>query len=370
MTARPAARTVARHRRSPDALDLTPAARSSFDEPSPPPRSTCPWPKAYGGDMVAQAHGRRHPRRSTPTAGCTRCTAISCARRHRCARSATRSSVLRDGRGFSTRQVRGYQNGKPRLPRDGLVPGPRGRRWIRDAPSACRRRSRCRLRGLPPRWSAGHRAGRDDEPRLARYWSWRPSFDMRHVAGPGLPAGRRASALPHQSVWVKSVRCPAPATRPASCTRRPWPMSATTRSWSRCCGARYVLGRRGSGDRSLDHAMWFHRPAAGRLVALRPGGRHRPRRPRSRPAAASSPATAARRHRRPGGHAPRGPVTPPARRARAWRDRCERHDDGAQPLRPRGHVRARLAAAARPVADPGVHPARAQYPDRLNAATG
>ena len=106
MTAHPTSQTVT------DALALTECAAEVFDRAFTATTQPCPWPKAYGGDMVAQAlaaaaltvdDGRSiHSMHSY----FMRPVDIGAEVRYEV-------EVLRDGRGYSTRQVRGFQNGKP-----------------------------------------------------------------------------------------------------------------------------------------------------------------------------------------------------------------------------------------------------------------
>ena len=71
----------------------------------------CPWPKAYGGDLVAAAAAAAM---RSVTDGKTLHSMHSYFLRPADIGAEVRYEVeiLRDGRGYSTRQVRGYQNGK------------------------------------------------------------------------------------------------------------------------------------------------------------------------------------------------------------------------------------------------------------------
>ena len=169
--------------------------------------------------------------------------------------------VLRDGRGYSTRQVRGFQNGKPvyvclasfaagepsgsfqaTMPAD--LPGP-------DAvPTSAA-------------YLADRTGGTMTETSKA-YWSGGRSFDMRHVPGPVYLTveGERS---PHQALWVK----PYDALRPVeglTDQQRDTAALAYVCDYTILEPALRVLGLawadEGLVTASLDHAMWFHRPVA------------------------------------------------------------------------------------------------------------
>jgi acyl-CoA thioesterase-2 len=98
-----------------DAVTLKECEAEVFDLAFTATTQPCPWPKAYGGDMVAQALVAAS--RSVPSPGpggktlhsmhsyFMRPAEIGAEVRYEV-------EVLRDGRGYSTRQVRGYQNDK------------------------------------------------------------------------------------------------------------------------------------------------------------------------------------------------------------------------------------------------------------------
>lgn len=95
-----------------DAVTLKECEPEVFDLAFTATTQPCPWPKAYGGDMVAQAlvaasrsvtdDKSMHSMHSY----FMRPVDIGAEVRYEV-------EVLRDGRGYSTRQVRGFQNGKP-----------------------------------------------------------------------------------------------------------------------------------------------------------------------------------------------------------------------------------------------------------------
>jgi acyl-CoA thioesterase II len=163
--------------------------------------------------------------------------------------------LLRDGRGYSTRQVRGYQNGKPvyaclasfaagepggdfeaEFPED--LPGPE------ELPS-----------------SAEYLAQADVPEKTKAYWSHGRGFDMRHVPGPVYLTveGKRK---PRQAVWVK----PFDGLRPVdglTDQQRDIAALAYVCDYTILEPVLRMLGLSWSDDglvtASLDHAMWFHR---------------------------------------------------------------------------------------------------------------
>ncbi|MEO6997295.1 MAG: acyl-CoA thioesterase domain-containing protein, partial [Terracoccus sp.] len=166
--------------------------------------------------------------------------------------------VLRDGRGYSTRQVRAFQNEKPvYVCLASFAAGEPGSTYAADLPA-----------GLPSPdllpSSADYladRSGGTMTPESQAYWSGGRSFDMRHVPGPVYLAvdGRRT---PHQAVWL----------RPFDTLR---PVDGLTDAQRDAAALAYVcdytilepvlrvlgLAWADSGlvTASLDHAMWFHR---------------------------------------------------------------------------------------------------------------
>ena len=94
------------------ALELTEREPTQFDLAFVAVSQPCPWPKAYGGDMVAQAAAAAM---RSVTDGKVMHSMHSYFMRPVDIGQEVLYEVelLRDGRGYSTRQVRGYQNGKP-----------------------------------------------------------------------------------------------------------------------------------------------------------------------------------------------------------------------------------------------------------------
>lgn len=94
------------------AVTLKPAQPEHFDLAFTATTQPCPWPKAYGGDLVAQAAAAAM---RSVTDGKSLHSMHSYFLRPADIGAEVRYEVevVRDGRGYSTRQVRGYQNGKP-----------------------------------------------------------------------------------------------------------------------------------------------------------------------------------------------------------------------------------------------------------------
>ena len=225
-------------------IDAAGGAGRSFEGVTGP----CPWPKAYGGDPVAQAvvAGDR-------TVGGDRVlhSMHSAFLRPLTIGASVRYDVelIRDGRGYSSRQVRAVQDDKlaflatmsyhvledgeewqPTMPE---VPGPEGIRTSAEV-----------LAGVPGP--------------AAEYWSHGRSFDQRHVPGP-IYLEVEGGTAPHQAVWVKSFETLGddPSLHRAALaylcdyTILEAPLRVHGHAW----------GEPGLVTASLDHAMWFHRPA-------------------------------------------------------------------------------------------------------------
>src|ERR1700746_3527271 len=94
------------------AVPLEPAEPEHFDLAFTAVTQPCPWPKAYGGDLVAQAAAAAM---LSVTDGKTLHSMHTYSLRPPDRGGPVRYEVdlLGDGRGYSPRQVRGYQNGKP-----------------------------------------------------------------------------------------------------------------------------------------------------------------------------------------------------------------------------------------------------------------
>ena len=251
-----------------NALELTEVAPELFDRAFVGTTQPCPWPKAYGGDMVAQAAVAAMRTADTDRvlhsmhSYFMRPVDIGAEVRYEV-------EVLRDGRGYSTRQVRAVQSGKPvyaclasfHVPESGAPA------WSPDAESAfgwgvdpaSLRSSAEVLDGIEPGTPG---AGSMTEA-VKTYWAQGRSFDMRHVPGP-LYSEVEGELVPRQGVWVRAYQ---PITEPAD---------GLTLDQTHAAALAYVcdytiieptlrvLGKPwtepGLVTASLDHAMWFHHP--------------------------------------------------------------------------------------------------------------
>lgn len=240
-----------------DAVALTESEAEVFDRAFTATTQPCPWPKAYGGDMVAQALVAAA---LTVTDGKSMHSMHSYFMRPVDIGAEVRYEVemLRDGRGYSTRQVRGFQNGKPVYVcfasfAAGEPSGSFQALMPADVPAPD---------DLPT--SAAYledRSGGTMTESSKAYWSGGRSFDMRHVPGPvylTVEGGRST----HQAVWVR----PYDALRPVAGltdAQRDTAALAYVCDYTILEPALRVLGLawadKGLVTASLDHAMWFHR---------------------------------------------------------------------------------------------------------------
>jgi acyl-CoA thioesterase-2 len=244
------------------ALTLTPVDPEHLDEAFLGTTQPCPWPKAYGGDLVGPAAAAL-----MRSVGADRGlhSMHSYFLRPVDIGAEVRYEVehLRDGRGYSARHLRAYQSGKVvftalgsfhtgaagdtyAAPFPGPVPDPE------SLPS-----SAAYLRDEPP--GTGTMTAESKA-----YWSSGRGFDMRHVPGPVYLRvdGHR---VPHQAIWVK----PFDPLRPVDGLDA---AQLHTAALAYVCDYTIlepvlrVLGRPwaqpGLVTASLDHAMWFHRAGA------------------------------------------------------------------------------------------------------------
>jgi acyl-CoA thioesterase-2 len=244
------------------AVTLTPAEPEHFDLAFTAVTQPCPWPKAYGGDLVAQAVaaamrsvGDGKALHSTHSYF-MRPADIGAEVRHEV-------EVLRDGRGYATRQVRAYQRGKAvYVCLANFAAGEPGPAYTGDLPAWLDTAGLSDPERLPS--AADHLAGRDGGTMTETskaYWSTGRSFDMRHVPGPVYLTvdGERT---PHQAVWVK----PFDALRPVDGlteAQRDTAALAYVCDYTILEPVLRVLGlpwaQEGLVTASLDHSMWFHR---------------------------------------------------------------------------------------------------------------
>ncbi|USX54864.1 acyl-CoA thioesterase II [Lentzea sp. HUAS12] len=239
-----------------DAVTLEKAEPEHFDLAFTAVTQPCPWPKAYGGDLVAAAAAAAM---RSVTDGKVLHSMHSYFLRPADIGAQVRYEVelLRDGRGYSTRQVRGYQNGKPLYAAlANFAAGEPGGSY------------RAELAGLanPEELPSSaeflaDRSGGTMTDESKAYWAGGRSFDMRHVPGPVYLAVEGAK-VPHQAVWVK----PFDPLRPVdglTDAQRDLAALAYVCDYTILEPVLRVLdlpwARSGLVTASLDHAMWFHR---------------------------------------------------------------------------------------------------------------
>jgi len=242
------------------ALTLTPVEPEHLDLVFTAVTQPCPWPKAYGGDLVAQAAAAAM---RSVTDGKTLHSMHSYFLRPADIGAEVRYEVelLRDGRGYGTRQVRGYQNGKPiYVCLANFAAGVTGAG--RFAPEFAETVPDPEDLPTSAEYLAGRAGGTMTEESKA-YWCGGRGFDIRHVSGPVYVAVEGGRA-PHQAVWVK----PFDPLRPVaglSDDQRDLAALAYVCDYTILEPVLRVLGLSwadpGLVTASLDHAMWFHRPA-------------------------------------------------------------------------------------------------------------
>ncbi|MEO7070426.1 MAG: acyl-CoA thioesterase domain-containing protein [Nostocoides sp.] len=249
------------------ALALTPTDPRHFDLAWTAITQPCPWPKAYGGDLVAQAAAAAI---LSVTDGKVMHSMHSYFMRPLDigAPVTYEVEVLRDGRGYATRQVRAFQDDKAAYAcLASFAAGEPGGSYAGSPPA-----------GVPSPdtlpTSAAYLdptepgAGSTMTAESRDYWSSGRGFDMRHVPGP-VYLEVEGGHLPHQATWVK----PFDPLRPAD---------GLTEQQRDLAAIAYVCdytilepllrvldlawARPGLVTASLDHAMWFHRPPAPGVV--------------------------------------------------------------------------------------------------------
>lgn len=214
-----------------------------------------PWPKAYGGDLVAQ--GLAAMIETAPADKVVHSTHSYFMRPAEIGELVRYDvEILRDGRGFSTRQVRGIQNDKVIFISSASfqVPVDEEHFAIQADP---------KLLSIDPESlpsAAEALEGRDDA--AAQYWGTGRSFEMRHVPGP-VYDGRVTDHSSHQGVWIKAFES-LPVSEDAAETanlHRIGLMYAC--DYTILEGLLRQRGLTWSSEglvtASLDHSMWFHR---------------------------------------------------------------------------------------------------------------
>jgi acyl-CoA thioesterase-2 len=228
------------------AIELTAVPAQSLDEAYEATPQYVPWPKAYGGDMVAQAAAAMmrsvDADRSLHSMHSyfMRPVEIGMPVRYEVER-------LRDGRGYSTRSVRGHQNGKAVYAAMGSFQVPEdGPEFQPTAPSAVE----------PESLRSAAEVLQGVEGPAAEYWSSKRSFDMRHIPGP-VYLQVEGESVPHQAIWVRAFE--------------QLPDDADLHRAALAYVCDYTIlepllrvnglhwSSPGLATASLDHSMWFHR---------------------------------------------------------------------------------------------------------------
>jgi acyl-CoA thioesterase-2 len=240
------------------AVTLTPAEPEHLDLAFTAVTQPCPWPKAYGGDLVAQAATAAI--RSVP-ADKTLHSMHSYFLRPADIGASLRYEVerLRDGRGYSARQVRAYADGKPvYVGLASFAAGEPGGSFLAQLTEAVPGPDELPTSGA----YLADRSGGTMTPESRTYWSGGRGFDMRHVPGPVYLAieGKRE---PHQAVWLKPFD-PLRRVEGLTTAQRDLAALAYVCDYTILEPVLRVLdlpwATPGLVTASLDHAMWFHRP--------------------------------------------------------------------------------------------------------------
>jgi len=157
---------------------------------------------------------------------------------------------LRDGRSFSTRRVQAFQKGEPIFSMIASFQiADAGLDHQLDMPTELPQPE-----DLP---SAAELVGAIDHPR-AQYWAKARPFDMRHVGSP-IYFKVEGEHVAYQAVWLKALS-PLPADQALHTAALAYVSDYTIlESIYRRHGISWA--HPGLSSASLDHAMWFHRPA-------------------------------------------------------------------------------------------------------------
>ncbi|WP_307531921.1 acyl-CoA thioesterase [Streptomyces umbrinus] len=243
------------------AVALTPAEPEHFDLAFTAVTQPCPWPKAYGGDLVAQAAAAAM---RSVTDGKSLHSMHSYFLRPADIGAIVRYEVevLRDGRGYSTRQVRGYQNGKTLyVCLANFAAGEPSQTFEAELPELAEDLPDPEELPSSAAYLTDLSGGSMTEESKA-YWSGGRGFDMRHVPGP-VYLTVEGKQVPQQAVWLK----PFDPLRPVeglTDAQRDLAALAYVCDYTILEPVLRVLdlawAKPGLVTASLDHAMWFHRP--------------------------------------------------------------------------------------------------------------
>jgi len=243
------------------AVALTPAEPEHFDLAFTAVTQPCPWPKAYGGDLVAQAAAAAM---RSVTDGKTLHSMHSYFLRPADIGASVRYEVevLRDGRGYSTRQVRGYQNGKTLyVCLANFAAGEPGQTFEAELPELAEDLPYPDELPSSAAYLAELSGGSMTEESKA-YWSGGRGFDMRHVPGP-VYLTVEGKQVPQQAVWLKPFD-PLRSVEGLTDAQRDLAALAYVCDYTILEPVLRVLdlpwAKPGLVTASLDHAMWFHRP--------------------------------------------------------------------------------------------------------------
>ncbi|GHB30121.1 acyl-CoA thioesterase II [Streptomyces umbrinus] len=243
------------------AVALTPAEPEHFDLAFTAVTQPCPWPKAYGGDLVAQAAAAAM---RSVTDGKTLHSMHSYFLRPADIGASVRYEVevLRDGRGYSTRQVRGYQNGKTLyVCLANFAAGEPGQTFEAELPELAEDLPDPEELPSSAAYLAELSGGSMTEESKA-YWSGGRGFDMRHVPGP-VYLTVEGKQVPQQAVWLKPFD-PLRSVEGLTDAQRDLAALAYVCDYTILEPVLRVLdlpwAKPGLVTASLDHAMWFHRP--------------------------------------------------------------------------------------------------------------
>ncbi|ALE04866.1 acyl-CoA thioesterase (plasmid) [Arthrobacter sp. ERGS1:01] len=228
------------------AIELTSVAPQVHDLAFEATTQYVPWPKSYGGDMVAQCAAammrsvesdrKLHSMHSY----FMRPVDIGAAVRYEV-------EILRDGRGYSTRSVRGYQNGKTVFAAMGSFHVPEAGSEYQPAMPAA----------VDPESLRSAAEVLDGVPGpAADYWANGRSFDMRHIPGP-VYVQVEGEATPTQAIWVKAFDS-LPDDPDLHRTALAYVCDYTIlEPLLRVNGLSWTSP--GLVTASLDHSIWFHR---------------------------------------------------------------------------------------------------------------
>jgi acyl-CoA thioesterase-2 len=157
---------------------------------------------------------------------------------------------LRDGRSFSTRRVQAYQNGEPIFSMIASFQDEDPGISHQDSFPA----------GIPSPESlpsAKDLLGDIDHP-VAQYWANARPFDMRHVSDP-IYFQVKGEQVAHQAVWIKALGTLPPDQELHTAALAYVSDYTILEPIFRRHGIAWTHD--GLKSASLDHAMWFHRPA-------------------------------------------------------------------------------------------------------------